>query len=618
MSAGTLKLTNNSTAVVGTSTLFTTDLKPGDFIVTTIGGVLYTLPVDTVTSNTSATLVSPFTGPTTTGAAWAAVPRRTMNQVTAELVAQSTEALRGLLAEKGVWVQFYTAPGDITVQLSPSVPAVTGPGWQKILELLQAADLDAIKVLADQTRTNATQASSDAASASASAGAAKTSETNSKASENNAKNSETNAAASLAAAQQLTIMPYEAAPEPDVWLPFTDDMIMRNGQGPYDRINIGNQYIELTTRSATFARATTATYFDKTGVMQVAAINEPRFEKGGLMCESAATNLYTQSEMWDAGQRCTITNNSEVSPRGDQTMALMVEDTSATIEHYASDRGIVLTAGTTYCYSVFVKAFTSPRNLYLRVAGASVAGTYFNPVTGSWAGNGGGAQFINRGFEDVGNGIYRVWMVFTAAASQSTVIRIQLANGVTASYTGDGVSGIYFWGAQLEEGTFPTSYIQTTTAAATRAADGWAISNLNAGYKTLAQLFNRTVAFNFAPKYLPVSGYTEVLTAKGPRNDIICRLHTPAKISAYRSSGAIGISSDASDKGVYVHKTEGNKVSLSFAGKTATGTTGPTSTTETLTEIGNISSSTVKYVYYLKNLRIWHSALTDNQINGLR
>jgi len=139
MSAGTLKLTNNSTAVVGTSTIFTTDLKPGDFIVTTIGGVLYTLPVDTVTSNTAATLVSPFTGPTTTGAAWAAVPRKTMNQVTAELVNQSTAAIRALLAEKGNWMNFYTAPGDISIQPGDSAPAVSGPGWQKMAGLVGSA-----------------------------------------------------------------------------------------------------------------------------------------------------------------------------------------------------------------------------------------------------------------------------------------------------------------------------------------------------------------------------------------------------------------------------------------------------------------------------------------------
>lgn len=139
MSAGTLKLTNNSTSVVGTSTLFTTDLKPGDFIVTTIGGVLYTLPVDTVTSNTAATLISPFTGPTTTGAAWAAVPRKTMNQVTAELVNQSTAAIRALLAEKGNWMNFYTAPGDISIQPGDSAPAVSGPGWQKMAELVNSS-----------------------------------------------------------------------------------------------------------------------------------------------------------------------------------------------------------------------------------------------------------------------------------------------------------------------------------------------------------------------------------------------------------------------------------------------------------------------------------------------
>ena len=139
MSAGTLKLTNNTTAVVGTSTVFTTDLKPGDFIVTTIGGVLYTLPVDAVTSNTAATLVSPFTGPTTTGAAWAAVPRRTMNQVTAELVNQSTAAIRALLAEKGNWMNFYTAPGDISIQPGDSAPAVSGPGWQKMAGLVGSA-----------------------------------------------------------------------------------------------------------------------------------------------------------------------------------------------------------------------------------------------------------------------------------------------------------------------------------------------------------------------------------------------------------------------------------------------------------------------------------------------
>ncbi|WP_313020831.1 pyocin knob domain-containing protein [Atlantibacter hermannii] len=138
MSAGTLKLTSNSTAVVGTSTLFTTDLKPGDFITATIGGVLYTLPVDTVTSNTAATLVSPFTGPTTTGAAWAAVPRKVLSQVTADLVAQTTAAMRGMNNDKANWQSFYSADGDINITL-PDGTKVPGPSWTKMAGLVSSS-----------------------------------------------------------------------------------------------------------------------------------------------------------------------------------------------------------------------------------------------------------------------------------------------------------------------------------------------------------------------------------------------------------------------------------------------------------------------------------------------
>lgn len=138
MSAGTIKLTNNSTAVVGTGTLFTTDLKQGDFITATIGGVLYTLPVDSVTSNTAATLVSHFTGPTTTGVAWAAVPRKALNQVTADLVAQTTAAMRGMNNDKANWQSFYSADGDINITL-PDGTKVPGPSWTKMAGLVSSS-----------------------------------------------------------------------------------------------------------------------------------------------------------------------------------------------------------------------------------------------------------------------------------------------------------------------------------------------------------------------------------------------------------------------------------------------------------------------------------------------
>ncbi|APW16416.1 tail fiber domain-containing protein [Salmonella enterica subsp. enterica serovar Give] len=132
MSAGTLTLTNDTDAVTGSGTAFTTELAAGDFIVVTVGGIPYTLPVKTVNNNTSLTLVSVYTGPTQSGAAWSAVPRVALNMVTAALVAQSAEALRGLNYDKQNWQQFFTADGDVTITL-PDTSQTTGPSAKKLI-----------------------------------------------------------------------------------------------------------------------------------------------------------------------------------------------------------------------------------------------------------------------------------------------------------------------------------------------------------------------------------------------------------------------------------------------------------------------------------------------------
>ncbi|KLV74828.1 phage tail fiber protein [Citrobacter sp. MGH110] len=135
MSAGTLTMTNNSAAVAGSGTAFTTEVAAGDFIVVTVGGIPYTLPVKTVNSNTSLTLVSNFTGPTQSGAAWSAVPRVALNMVTAALVAQSAEALRGLNYDKQNWQSIFSGSGNATVKL-PDGSSFTGPAWGGIATTL--------------------------------------------------------------------------------------------------------------------------------------------------------------------------------------------------------------------------------------------------------------------------------------------------------------------------------------------------------------------------------------------------------------------------------------------------------------------------------------------------
>ncbi|HID8399800.1 TPA: tail fiber domain-containing protein [Serratia marcescens] len=135
MPAGTLTLTNNSAVVKGTGTAFTTELKAGDFIVSVVGGVTYTLPVKTVDSATQATLIKAYDGPTQAGAAWYAVPRDAMNTITAQLAAETAKALRGLNLDKDNWQQVFSGTGNITVTL-PDGSTYTGPAWNSFTAAL--------------------------------------------------------------------------------------------------------------------------------------------------------------------------------------------------------------------------------------------------------------------------------------------------------------------------------------------------------------------------------------------------------------------------------------------------------------------------------------------------
>lgn len=171
MSAGTITLANNSNAVTGVGTTFTTELAAGDFIVTTVGGITYTLPVKSIGSGTQIVLVSKYSGPTQAGAAWQAVPRAAQNQITAELVAQTTAALRGLNYDKQNWQAVFSASGDITVML-PDGSTFTGPSWNSLIDILNNIDIDAVQQLANQVRADALQVGLDKQAAEAAASSA--------------------------------------------------------------------------------------------------------------------------------------------------------------------------------------------------------------------------------------------------------------------------------------------------------------------------------------------------------------------------------------------------------------------------------------------------------------
>ncbi|EPT2002328.1 prophage tail fiber N-terminal domain-containing protein, partial [Escherichia coli] len=156
-------------------------------------------------------------------------------------------------------------------------------------------------------------ASAAAASATASANsqkAAKTSETNAKVSETAAANSAKASAASQTAAkasedaareyasQAAEPYKYVLQPLPDVWIPFNDSLDMITGFSPsYKKIVIGDDEITMPgDKIVKFKRASKATYINKSGVLTEAAIDEPRFERDGLLIEGQRTNYMLNSE----------------------------------------------------------------------------------------------------------------------------------------------------------------------------------------------------------------------------------------------------------------------------------------------------------------------------------
>jgi len=86
---------------------------------------------------------------------------------------------------------------------------------------------------------------------------------------------------------------------------------------------------------------------------------------------------------------------------------------------------------------------------------------------------------VTASIQAVGNGWYRCSITSTCVTGGGARVGVFIASGTSISYAGDVSKGLLLWGAQLEVGAFPTSYIPTTTAAVTRSADNAQITGTN-------------------------------------------------------------------------------------------------------------------------------------------
>ena len=237
-------------------------------------------------------------------------------------------------------------------------------------------------------------------------------------------------------------------------------------------------------RRITFTRDSLGTYTDELGIIRTAPNNTPRFdhdpetgESLGLLIEESRTNDILNSQVFTSGYNTSglnaITQNTTVTtPEGlTDGVGVITESSGGSVHQFYEASSAQITGIRTY--SIFVKP--NGRN-YCVLRTSSFTHDLVNGTTlGSASG-----EYVSATTTKFANG----WVRCTLTQNHSNTydqFNFKLAkDGLNDySYSGDGTSGVYVWGAQLEEGSFATSYIPTSGSTVTRRKDLVAITGTN-------------------------------------------------------------------------------------------------------------------------------------------
>ena len=263
---------------------------------------------------------------------------------------------------------------------------------------------------------------------------------------------------------------------------------LRGGQSPTNSnsadILVWGAQLEQRSAVTAYTPTTTSPITNYIPVLETAASgvarfdhNPTTFESLGLLIEESRANLILQSEDLDttwAETRATLSLNSVIAPSGALTADVLIASTDNDT-HFTSQTFTGTAAAHTF--TVYAKAY-GLNHVALRLFNgtAQVGLAYYNLSTGATGTVTAGTAAITS----VGNGYYRCSLTATLAASASCTADIQLANADnTNSFAGNAFSGVTLWGAQLEAGAFPTSYIPTVASQVTRAADAASMTGTN-------------------------------------------------------------------------------------------------------------------------------------------
>ena len=231
-------------------------------------------------------------------------------------------------------------------------------------------------------------------------------------------------------------------------------------------------------------RATTATRVNSAGLIETVSTNVPRLDYSNGSCpsilvEPQRTNLYKYSEQFDNASwtksNTTINANQTTAPDGATTADKLNDIISGSSNDYLLNvqSALSYTSGTPYTVSFYAKNIDR-RYMYIRFVSNAFGVNkyaYFDLQDGVISKLDSGATAT---ITSVGNGWYRCTATYTATVTTSTIYGIYIglsADGLNNFYVNPSIKSVYIWGAQLEAGSYATSYIPTTSASVTRNAD---------------------------------------------------------------------------------------------------------------------------------------------------
>jgi hypothetical protein len=270
--------------------------------------------------------------------------------------------------------------------------------------------------------------------------------------------------------------------------------------------------------------ASTATYFDANGRMQLAATNAPRWDYDpashvlrGLLIEDARTNIAVPSNNWGTAQAPSSSLDGvvfNVGPGLDGTNTAQAYIPGPWNGVHQTFTFIPGASSTTYTFSTYAKNMGCPM-FYMELGntgfGSNAQAAVFDLSSGTVAqqsGNGSGV------IQNAGNGWYRCSMNATTLAGSAAPYVPNIRAGhslgeIGGVWTGNGVDAVWMWGMQVEAGAYATSHIPTTSAAATRAAD--------VCYAAVGSWFNPVAMSVLSEFFLPYSGWG-IISGSGDNN----------------------------------------------------------------------------------------------------